>query len=80
MSIFSYNRHAGLGQLKINLTSRIHAHPIENDVFRFHTLESPDETLEELTTDSSGQTDAINLPAPPIEYSLDGNKRIAALF
>ena len=27
--------------------------------------------MEELTTDSSGQTDTINLPAPPIEYSLD---------
>ena len=27
----------------------------------------PDETLEELTTDSSGQTDTNNLPAPPIE-------------
>ena len=39
-------------------------------VFRFHTG-VPDETLEELTTDSSGQTDTINLPAPPIEYSLD---------
>ena len=27
--------------------------------------------MEELTTDSSGQTDTINLPAPPLEYSLD---------
>lgn len=57
--------------MKINLTSRIHAHPIENARISISYTGVPDETLEELTTDSSGQTDTINLPAPPIEYSLD---------
>ena len=49
----------------------IHAHPIENARISISYTGVPDETLEELTTDSSGQTDTINLPAPPIEYSLD---------
>lgn len=71
MSIFHITDTPDWGQLKINLTSRIHAHPIENARILISYTGVPDETLEELTTDSSGQTDTINLPAPPIEYSLD---------
>ena len=71
MSIFHITDTPDWGQLKINLTSRIHAHPIENARISISHTGVPDETLEELTTDSSGQTDTINLPAPPIEYSLD---------
>ena len=71
MSIFHITDTPDWGQLKINLTSRIHAHTIENARISISYTGVPDETLEELTTDSSGQTDTINLPAPPIEYSLD---------
>ena len=71
MSIFHITDTPDWGQLKINLTSRIHAHPIENARISISYTGVPDETLEELTTDSSGQTDTIHLPAPPIEYSLD---------
>ena len=71
MSIFHITDTPDWGKLKINLTSRIHAHPIENARISISYTGVPDETLEELTTDSSGQTDTINLPAPPIEYSLD---------
>ena len=71
MSIFHITDPPDWGQLKINLTSRIHSHPIENARISISYTGVPDETLEELTTDSSGQTDTINLPAPPIEYSLD---------
>ena len=71
MSIFHITDTPDWGQLKINLTSSIHAHPIENARISISYTGVPDETLEELTTDSSGQTDTINLPAPPIEYSLD---------
>ena len=72
MSIFHITDTPDLGQLKINLTSRIHAHPIENARISISYTGVPDETLEELTTDSSGQTDTINLPAPPIdsEYTI----------
>ena len=71
MSIFHITDTPDWGQLRINLTSRIHAHRIENARISISYTGVPDETLEELTTDSSGQTDTINLPAPPIEYSLD---------
>ncbi len=71
MSIFHITDTPDWGQLIINLTSMIHAHPIENARISISYTGVPDETLEELTTDSSGQTDTINLPAPPIEYSLD---------
>lgn len=64
------------GQLKISLTSQINAYPIENARVSISYTGVPDETLEELTTDSSGQTDTIDLPAPPIEYSLDETNEI----
>lgn len=50
MSIFHITDTPDWGQLKINLTSRIHAHPIENARISISYTGVPDETLEELTT------------------------------
>ena len=71
MSDFHITDTPDLGQLKVSLTSQINARPIENARVSISYTGVPDETLEELTTDSSGQTDTIDLPAPPVEYSLD---------
>ncbi|MGN1266648.1 MAG: peptidoglycan-binding protein, partial [Dorea sp.] len=59
------------GQLQISLTSEITARPIENARIRISYTGVPDSQLEELSTDSSGQTETIELAAPPLEYSLD---------
>ena len=59
------------GQLQINLTSEINAYPVENARVRISYTGVPDSQIEELTTDSSGQTETIDLAAPPLEYSLD---------
>ncbi len=59
------------GQLQINLTSEINNRPVENAIVRISYTGVPDSQLEELTTDSSGQTETIELAAPPVEYSLD---------
>lgn len=59
------------GQLQINLTSGIDSYPISNATVNVSYTGVPDSQLEQLTTDSSGQTETINLDAPPLEYSLD---------
>ena len=38
----------------------------------------PENTLEELSTDSSGQSETIELDAPPVEYSLGVNDAAGA--
>lgn len=59
------------GRLRIQITSEITAHPIENASIQISYTGVPDSTLEELTTDSSGQTETVELPSPPLEYSLN---------
>lgn len=59
------------GKLQINITSEISALPIENASISISYTGIPDSILEQLTTDSSGQTETIDLDAPPLEYSLD---------
>lgn len=61
------------GQLQINLTSEINSYPIENARVRISYTGVPDSQLEELITDSSGQTESIELATPPLQYSLDVN-------
>ena len=76
MSDFLISDTPDQGQLKVSLTSRINATPIENARVSISYTGVPNETIEELTTDSSGQTDTITLPAPPIEYSLNESNEI----
>lgn len=45
--------------------------PIENARIRISYTGEPDETIEELVTDSSGRTEIIDLLTPPLEYSLE---------
>ena len=59
------------GQLKISITSRATSVPIENATISISYTGVPENTIEELTTNSSGSTEIIDLPAPPEEYSLN---------
>lgn len=61
------------GRLQINITSSITAFPISNASVSISYTGVPDSTIEQLTTNSSGQTDTIDLDAPPVEYSMDIN-------
>lgn len=45
--------------------------PVENATVRIFSPADPTEMIEELTTNISGLTQEIELPAPPIDYSLD---------
>ena len=58
------------GRLQINVTANVGLIPIQNANITVSYTGDPNNTLETLTTDSSGQTDTVSLSAPPLEYSL----------
>ena len=59
------------GSLKINVTDRLTGRPIDNARVDISYTADPSSTIEELVTDSDGQTEAIMLPTPPLEYSME---------
>ena len=59
------------GKLQINVTSEINHFPVSGANIRISYTGIPDSTVEEVTTDSSGQSETLELDAPPVEYSLD---------
>lgn len=58
------------GKLQIQVTSQLRAAPVEDAVIDISSTGEPDQILEEVTTNSVGQTDTLELEAPPEEYSL----------
>ncbi|MBD5545889.1 MAG: peptidoglycan-binding protein [Lachnospiraceae bacterium] len=58
------------GKLQINVTSTLGLIPVQDATVTISYTGVPDVTVERVTTDSSGQTQQIDLPAPPLEYSL----------
>ncbi len=74
--IFSYTRINAAqtdlidtGNLRVTALSEQNV-PIENAAVDISYTGDPDSILEEVHTDSSGQTDILSLNAPPVEYSL----------
>ena len=59
------------GQLQINVTSSVNSRPIGEAEISISYTGVPEKTLERLTTDASGQTEVIDLDAPPEEWSLN---------
>ena len=59
------------GTLQINVTSSVNAFPVERAEISISYTGAPESTLEKIQTDSSGQTETIELAAPPEEWSLD---------
>jgi hypothetical protein len=59
------------GKLTVNVTSNIGLIPITNATIKISYTGNPESVIEELTTNSSGQSPTIDLPAPPLEYSME---------
>lgn len=59
------------GGLRINVTSSLGLIPIQNATVTISYTGVPDVTIEKINTDSSGQTEEIELPAPPLDYSME---------
>ncbi|MCD8154046.1 MAG: peptidoglycan-binding protein [Clostridiales bacterium] len=58
------------GRLKISVVSEADNRPVENARIQISYTGEPDRILEEVQTDSSGQTPSLDLQAPPLEYSM----------
>ncbi|MGN0495053.1 MAG: peptidoglycan-binding protein [Lachnospiraceae bacterium] len=59
------------GYLQISAISDSNAIPISNAKISIASTGNPDKTIEEITTDVSGKTENLVLPAPPLEYSME---------
>lgn len=59
-----------IGYFRANITSLEDSRPISGATIRISDINNPDNILEEITTDASGQSETISLGAPPLEYSM----------
>lgn len=66
-SVQSYTDH---GQAADQLVSQIQNRPVQGAEISISYTGAPGQPLEQLRTNSSGQTETIELAAPPVEYSL----------
>lgn len=64
------NEQVDQGLLQINVLSNLRNHPIENARISISYTGEPGRIIEEITTNSAGQTQPVRLPTPPIEYSM----------
>lgn len=58
------------GYLQVDVVSDENNFPITNASISISKTETPEQPLEQLTTNTSGQTDIISLETPPLELSL----------
>lgn len=58
------------GILQMNVESRVNRDPIADARIEISYTGEPDSTFESLNTDESGQTQQVELKAPPLEYSM----------
>lgn len=63
------------GHLQINVTSALGATPIPGATVAIYYTGEPGQELEEVTTNESGQTEELELSAPPLEYSVEPSEQ-----
>lgn len=56
------------GSLRVDVTDR-NGRPVDGATTEISITGEPETTLESIQTDSNGQTESIELPAPPFEYT-----------
>lgn len=59
------------GFMEVDVTSASNNTPIENALVTISYTGDPQSTIEQLRTNSSGQTEVVELAAPPLEYSME---------
>lgn len=65
-----------IGRLQISVTSAITSFPVADATISISYTGVPGATLEQVQTNSSGQTETLELNAPPIELSLNPNNEV----
>lgn len=62
------------GYLQVNVTQANNQRPIEDAIVDIAYSSDPENIIEELKTNPSGQTEEIELPTPPLEYSQEPSR------
>lgn len=63
------------GKLQVTVLTEAGSRPVENAMVRISYTGVPDSVLEEVRTDSSGQTPILDLKTPPLEYSMEPSEQ-----
>ena len=63
------------GKLRVDVTTVRESTPIENAKIEISYEGDPEQSLEEVNTDESGQTETLELNTPPLEYSMEPSER-----
>lgn len=63
--------HVDQGRLQIQVRSAARAVPVEAAQISISYTGDPESTVEQITTNANGQSDTVELAAPPLEYSMD---------
>lgn len=58
------------GKLRVQITSAVGLIPVKDAKITVSYTANPESTIEQLTTNGSGQTEVISLPVPPLEFSM----------
>ena len=59
------------GNLRVNVTSILGLLPVRGATVTISNSDTPADIIEQITTDESGQTPEISLPAPNLAYSME---------
>ena len=65
------NNQVDTGKLQIQVQSSVRNVPIQDARIQISYTGNPTQTIEEVVTDESGQSPTLELPTPPVEYSLE---------
>ena len=61
------------GLLQVNVVSIQNNFPVTDATISISSKNNPETIIEQVSVNSSGQTEQISLPAPPLDYSFDPN-------
>lgn len=59
------------GYFQANITSDVDSTPIPDATVQILDINNPSNIIEEVKTDANGQSETVELPTPPLEYSMD---------
>lgn len=65
------NKYKYFGILQVQVVCDLGSRPVENAEVQVFVKSNPDTVIAESSTDVSGKTIEIELPAPPVEYSME---------
>ena len=65
------NENIDKGRLQVDVVTSVNQTPIKNAKVELSYSGDPEQNIEEVNTNASGQTEVLDLAAPPLEYSME---------